>query len=225
MKVICFDLDDTLCKEIEYLKSAYKEIAQFAIHNKECSLQEEELSQKAYEVMLEAYKNGKNAFDELNLFLGLENLTNIYLNLYRNHQPNIFLLEDSKVTLTSLKEKGYILGLITDGRSIQQRNKIKALNLSTWIEEDNILISEEFGSEKPCEKNFIYFMEKYQEAEFTYVGDNIKKDFISANALGWNTICLLNDGNNIHKQEFEKFDFEYQPKHCITSITELINLI
>lgn len=224
MKVICFDLDDTLCKEIEYVKSAYKEIARFATQNNECSLLEDELSRKAYEVMLDAFKNGKNAFEELNLFLGLDNHTNIYLNLYRNHQPNIFLLEDSKATLSSLKEKGYILGLITDGRSIQQRNKIKALDLSTWIEEENIIISEEFGSEKPCEKNFIYFMEKYQEAEFTYIGDNIRKDFISANTLGWNTICLLNDGNNIHKQEFEKFGSEYQPKHRITSITELINL-
>jgi putative hydrolase of the HAD superfamily len=225
MKVICFDLDDTLCKEIEYLKSAYKEIAQFATQNKECSLEGKTLSQKAYEIMLRAYNNGKNAFEELNTFLGQQIPTSVYLNLYRNHRPNIFLLEDNKTTLSSLTAMGCTLGLITDGRSIQQRNKIIALDLLKWIEEENIIISEEFGSEKPCEKNFIYFMEKYQEAEFTYVGDNIKKDFISANALGWNTICLLNDGNNIHKQEFEKFDFEYQPKHCITSITELINLI
>ena len=27
MRVICFDLDDTLYKEIDYLKSAYREIA------------------------------------------------------------------------------------------------------------------------------------------------------------------------------------------------------
>lgn len=30
MKVVCFDLDDTLYKEIDYLKSAYREIASYA---------------------------------------------------------------------------------------------------------------------------------------------------------------------------------------------------
>ena len=30
--VICFDLDDTLYKEIDYLKSAYKEIAVWVGH-------------------------------------------------------------------------------------------------------------------------------------------------------------------------------------------------
>ena len=68
-------------------------------------------------------------------------------------------------------------------------------------------------------------MDKYPKAEFSYVGDNLKKDFVGANALGWQTVCLLDDGRNIHKQEFEKYGEEYQPKVKINTLLELVNLI
>ena len=31
MRVVCFDLDDTLYKEIDFLESAYKDIAEYAV--------------------------------------------------------------------------------------------------------------------------------------------------------------------------------------------------
>lgn len=226
MKVICFDLDDTLNKEIDYLKSAYKEIAQYAAAPcKGCSMREDVLAQKAYEAMLDAYHKGENAFEALNAFLGLQNPVREYLNIYRNHNPSIALSDEVENTLSALKEKGYVLGMITDGRSVQQRSKINALQLNRFFEADNVIISEEFGSEKPCEKNYRYFMDKYPKAEFSYVGDNPKKDFVGANALGWQTVCLLNDGRNIHKQEFEMYGEEYQPKLKISILSELLNLI
>ena len=67
MRVICFDLDDTLCKEIDYLKSAYREIAEHAAeHCRGCSDPVSVLAHKAYEAMFAAYQEGQNAFEELN---------------------------------------------------------------------------------------------------------------------------------------------------------------
>ena len=189
-KIVVFDLDDTLYKEIDYLESAYKEIADFVGHP--------ELSKQ----MVVWYKKGKNVFLELNKCLGIDNSIAEYLRIYRNHIPTIELSGGVEDTLNELKHRGYVLGLITDGRSISQRNKIKALSLERWFENENIIISEEFGSEKTEERNFRYFMEKYPDGEFTYVGDNPKKDFTVPNRLGWKTICLLNDGRNIHVQVF-----------------------
>jgi len=226
MKVICFDLDDTLSKEIDYLKSAYREIAQYAAAPcKGCSMTEVVLAQKAYETMLEAYRKGENAFEALNAFLGVQNPVSEYLGIYRNHNPEIALSDEVEEALTALKAKGCKLGLITDGRSVQQRSKVTALGLERFFDAVNIVISEEYGSEKPSAANYEYFMKRYPEAEFTYVGDNPKKDFVGANTLGWNTICLLDDGRNIHKQEFEKYGEEYQPKVKIVSIKELLETI
>ena len=124
MKVVCFDLDDTLYKEIEYLKSAYKEIAEYAAaHCYGCSDCVKILAIKAYNRMLEAYQGGLNAFEELNRFLGLELPISDYLYIYRNHRPMITLSSDVTHTLDVLTSNQVRVGLITDGRSIQQRNK------------------------------------------------------------------------------------------------------
>jgi putative hydrolase of the HAD superfamily len=111
--------------------------------------------------------------------------------------------------------------LVTDGRSNSQRNKIKALGLERWFEERNIIISEEFGSEKTDKRNFTYFMEKYPGRSYCYVGDNTQKDFLAPNGLGWNTVCLLDDGRNIHKQDFN-LEGSKLPKKCINDIRQLI---
>lgn len=226
MKVICFDLDDTLYKEIDYLKSAYREIACFAArHLNGCEDSVNTMASRAYEWMMNAYGNGGNSFEALNHFLGLDIPVVDYLSIYRKHKPNISLSEEVVHVLSVLKEQGIVLGLITDGRSIQQRHKIEALGLSAYFDDDNLVISEEFGSEKPSLGNYSYFIDKYPDChDFTYVGDNLKKDFIAPNYLGWRTVCLMDDGKNIHKQEWEKLDKTSSPQKKIDSLLELLDL-
>lgn len=211
-RVFIFDLDDTLYKEVDFLKSAYREIA------KRIGIPE------AYDIMLDNYRRGENAFqtviEECRLPYTVEDL----LAIYRNHVPEIALNETTVATLDSLKGKGVKMGLMTDGRTITQRNKIKVLGLSRWIGENDILISEEFGYGKPDIHCYEYFMNRYPEAVFSYVGDNLSKDFVTANRLGWTTICLLDDGRNIFKQDFD-IDESYLPKHKIFSINEVLSLI
>ena len=62
-------------------------------------------------------------------------------------------------------------------------------------------------------------MNRYPECQdFTYVGDNLKKDFIAPNALGWQTVCLKDDGRNIHRQEVEDLEEEMRPKRWIEGL-------
>lgn len=225
MRVICFDLDDTLYKEIDYLKSAYREIAAYAVEH--CHSRADSsyvLSGKAYDEMLMAYEKGNNAFNRLNEFLGIDLPVSEYLRIYRCHKLNLSLSDDVVSVLNSLKSSGCIIGLITDGRSIQQRNKIEALGLNQWIKDEDIVISEDFGCEKPSSANYEYFMRRYPESEnFMYVGDNLEKDFIAPNVLGWQTVCLKDDGRNIHKQNFDSVCSEAMPKIVIESFKELIH--
>ena len=226
MKVICFDLDDTLYKEIDYLMSAYREVAEYAAGQCTCCSDSVYfLAIKAYNRMLDAYHQGLNAFEELNKFLGLELPVSDYLYIYRHHKPKIALSEDVVQTLDALKAEGVHIGLITDGRSIQQRNKIEALGLGRWIENADIVISEEFGSEKPALPNYEYFMKHYPEChDFTYVGDNPRKDFIAPNALGWQTVCLKDDGRNIHRQRVDDIEERMMPKRWIERLKNLTTM-
>lgn len=205
--VIVFDLDDTLSKEILFLQSAYREIAQ------RLGLPQ------AYDTMLEAYHNGENAFKKVIGAYGLTCTVDALLNIYRMHVPHIQLTTDARQTLETLQGRA-TLGIISDGRSLQQRHKIHALGLPAYFEDKNIIISEEFGHQKPDPAAYLHFMDAYPKEEYIYVGDNTKKDFLAPNRLGWDTVCLLDDGTNIHPQDFS-LDTPFLPKRCITHLSKL----
>ena len=191
-KVVVFDLDDTLYKEIDYLKSAYSEIALWI---------ESTFNKKGvYPLILECYKQSENVFVSVNQYYELNVPIETYLRKYRTHIPYITLSDEIENVLSILFEQGCVIGLITDGRKITQWNKIKALKLERYINNVDCIISESFGYTKPSKEGYLYFQNKYPHAEYYYIGDNVKKDFVAPNRLGWTTICLKDDGRNIHKQ-------------------------
>lgn len=209
-KYVIFDLDDTLIYEINFLKSAYKEIANLITGD----------DNDLYEQMLEMYYQGSDVFSVLEQKYPDFN-KEFLLKTYRNHLPTLNLNEGADFILKFCKSKGYKLGLITDGRSVTQRNKLKSLKIENLF--DKIIISEEFGSSKPDERNFLIFQES-DINQYFYIADNVKKDFITPNKLGWTTICLLDKGENIHSQSFS-FDKEYLPKYQIENLQQLENIV
>ncbi|GGD10360.1 HAD family hydrolase [Hyunsoonleella pacifica] len=216
-KAVVFDLDDTLYKEIDYLKSAFKSISvklseEVGIH-----------SDLVYKNMLSLYYNDKDVFNSILKTYGSSFSVKDLILLYRNHLPEIRLSEGVLDLLEFLKSRGVYLGLLTDGRSMQQRNKIKVLKLNRFFSE--IIISEEFGSSKPDIKNYLYFMNKFSCDEFWYIGDNVKKDFISPNRLRWNTVRLMDNGVNIHKSKDGNIDQSYFAHYDVENLCEIRNII
>ena len=218
-KVVVFDLDDTLYKEIDFLKSAYRHIASLISNTKA-------LEEEMYQLMLEAYLNRENAFEtvvqeyRLRLFS-----VEWMLGVYRNHKPKIALDDDTKNTLDELKKNGVILGIVTDGRLVQQQNKIDSLGLSKYMDVNDIIVNEEEKRFKPDQRSFLYFMNEYGDAcDYWFIGDNTNKDFLAPNSHGWTTVCLLDDGRNIHKQCFD-IDSDYLPKYKVSKISGIRDLL
>ena len=154
-----------------------------------------------YDYMLRLYRDGDNAFkcaiEKYHLPVTIEQL----LEIYRTHKPHIALDDAARTTLATLMSRSIVLGLNED-----------------------ILVSEEFGCGKPDERCYRYFMDKRPNARHYYVGDNLSKDFVMANKLGWTTMCLLDDGRNIFKQDFT-IETQYLPKYKINTLKEILNLI
>ena len=223
-KVVIFDLDDTLYKEIDFLKSGYRKVAELVAKQYGCD------ARLIYDRLLRWYYNGDNAFACMNEEYGFSNPINEYLDIYRYHHPTITLSEETKDTLSKLKEDGAALGIITDGREITQKQKFEALGLEQWIPMDMIMINEDKKYFKPNHWSYDRMMlkcyKKYPDKDliFNYVGDNTEKDFIAPNELGWTSICLLDDGKNIHKQNFDH-DKLVLPRIKVTSFSEILNLI
>lgn len=208
-KTIVFDLDDTLIKEIDYLKSAFHEIANFVDCN-DINLFDQMLNW--YLVKQNVFENIQNRFSKINI----QDLKNIY----RYHFPDFDSNSKNRQLLIDLKQKKFKLGLISDGFSKTQRNKLKALAIEDLF--DLIIISEEFGSEKPNINNFEIF-HQFETQEYFYVADNVVKDFVTPNKLGWQTICLLDNGQNIHQQNFD-LELSYLPTIKIADLNEILIL-
>ncbi len=206
--VIVFDLDDTLYNEIEYLKSAYIQISKELEPNK---------WKRLYATLFSMYRNKLNAFEYItsNYDISVKYL----IELYRNHYPDILPFPGVVESLKKIKTIGGHVAVLTDGRSITQRNKISALGLNELI--DFIIISEEIGTEKPNKKNFLAIEKKFNANNYYYIGDNIKKDFISPNSLKWNSVCILDAGLNIHSNAYNYINNEHQPERFALAFKDL----
>ena len=208
---IVFDLDDTIFQEVDYLKSAYREIAQLVSPDQ---------ADNVYAEMFNRYKAGENVFAWLIIEYGssVEDLTvQKLIKLYRDHYPEITLAEDVHDFIIRLNTHSISFGLITDGRSMTQRNKLKALGIDQMF--SDLVISEEFGSEKPDERNYLYYEHKYQGSHLFYIGDNTGKDFIVPAKLGWTTICIKDRGMNIHPQDLDQVP---GPDYIVSTFKEIV---
>lgn len=205
-----FDLDDTLYYEIDYLTSAFRFIS--------TSVDPYDRD-KLFYIMLEIYKSGDNTFEYLIQKYPLKNLSlEKLLILYRNHQPDINPRKGVLEMLCKLRNKGAGTGVITNGRSITQRNKIRALGIEQYIEE--VIISEEFGREKPDPVIYEYLMNKNPGYQFYMFGDNPKIDFISARKFSWNCIGVRGE-RNINRKETTDLGKIFLPDQYIDEFSEI----
>ncbi len=204
-KVFVFDLDDTLYSERDFEKSGIKFVYDYL---------------KIDTIELNSILISRTNWIEQIVSQPSNNFTTeSILELYRNHTPKIELYTDAKIFLQKLTSLKIEMSLITDGRSVTQRTKLKALGIENIF--NKIIISDEVKSEKPSELNYKMVMNNVLSKEYVYIADNTQKDFITPNKLGWTTICLLDKGQNVHKQNFE-LSKEYLPKFRINSFEEII---
>ena len=188
MKVVLFDLDNTLYSEIEFVKSGFRAVARYLSSTYNFS------ADFLFTRMLDILRrNGRGkVFDSLIYDSGLcmEEDVKLLVYLYRSHRPDIYLYDDALPTLEHLRHLGMRLALVTDGMASVQRNKIAALSLESLF--DIIMCTDELGREcwKPSTVPYKIALELLQvsPSEAVYVGDDPVKDFLGPNSIGMLTI-------------------------------------
>lgn len=222
IKAVIFDLDDTLISEKEYIRSGFRQVS--INISKEYNLERDNV----YELLLEIFeKDSKNVFnrllDKLNISYEIDDIKKL-VDIYRGHKPEIKLYDDAKYILDTLYKKGIKLGIITDGYKITQRNKLEVLNIDNYFE--CIIVTDELGREfwKPHSRPYEIMRDKLNldYDEMVYVGDNVSKDFVTANKLGMNTIFINRIGGVYSGIEM---DDEYLANLEVFNLKELENLI
>lgn len=189
MKVIVFDMDDTLYDEFTFVKSGFHAVAHYLSPKLKVP------ANKLFNFMWEQLEtNGRGAiFDNVLIHYGkfTKKLAKKCVSVYRLHEPNIKLPEESLYCLNRLNS--FPLYLVTDGNKLVQYNKVKALGLNKWMK--HCFITHRYGikNAKPSPYCFnkIQELEGVQSGDIVYIGDNPHKDFVGIKPLGFRTIRVL----------------------------------
>jgi putative hydrolase of the HAD superfamily len=221
IKAVVFDLDDTLYPERAYAYSGFEAVAgQFADR-----LGDPAESAAAMRRLLDT-EHRMHVFNALLADRGFEQtgkLVSAMIDAYRGHRPVISLYEDADAALTRLRTR-HSLGIITDGRIIQQAAKIEALGLSPRV--DAIILTNELGPgfAKPHPRPFELMADRLSaaHAECVYVADNPAKDFVAPNALGWITVRITRPDGVYNDAPTAEGGV---PQHVISSLDELDGLV
>lgn len=124
-------------------------------------------------------------------------------------------------TLLELRDLGYRLGIITDGKAIKQWEKLIRLGIQHFF--DTVVISEYAGNEKPNEKIFRLALKniKCKAEEAMMVGDRLDKDISGANKIGMVTV-KISKGKYRDQKPRTKSE---EPAYLISNLKEILAVL
>lgn len=125
--------------------------------------------------------------------------------------------------LATLRAQGYQVGLLTNGKSYIQRNKIKLIGLEHSF--DKILAGEEMGIQKPAVHPFEEMARCLgcDPQQMVYVGDNPRNDIDAARRAGCIPIWVKTTGKDWDYPEYEKPYFEINDVLELPALLEQID--
>ncbi len=114
---------------------------------------------------------------------------------YFYYQTHLTISSAITEMLDMIKSSGCILGLITNGKSDHQRDKIYGMKLDRWFDEKYILASGDVGISKPNREIFLIAQEHWGliPEETWFIGDSLTHDVGGAASVGWHTIFMDKD--------------------------------
>ncbi len=194
MKVIVFDLDNTLIDR----QRAFTEMLKDRI---ELTLPEDKkhLKEQAIQDILMWDDNGtvsrsvsfKKYCDKYEVTcMTSEELSTYWTTISGSV---VYLFDDVIDVIAYLKEK-YRLAILTNGSPISQRRKLESTGILNMFELS--VVSGEVGIDKPDSRIFGVMCEKLNvnPEDCLYIGDNYANDILGARNAGWNAIYL----NRLH---------------------------
>ncbi len=189
IKVVIFDMDDTLYLERDFVLSGFRAVARWG----ETTLNIPYT--KGY-ALLKQYFVENIRGNTFNLWLNHFQQTNEALvprliEVYREHTPDITPLPEMADAVHHLSQYTK-LALLSDGYLAVQQRKFHALRLADYF--DCVVFSDQFGREnwKPSTIPYQHILDHFDipGQNAIYIGDNASKDFYGAHQLGLQTIHL-----------------------------------
>jgi putative hydrolase of the HAD superfamily len=185
---IFFDLDGTLL----HFTEEYDTVIENTLENVH-GYSSQKLVQSYSESFFRNFENFsenpyKKAFENLDIESNAEQLVST---LQQKELEICQLPNDGREVLNELQER-HTLGVLTNGVSKWQRNKLEHFDLSPYF--DSVVVSYDVGHHKPDEQIFRLAEKTVKGSEFLMVGDSPEDDIQGAENVGWKTEIYENSG-------------------------------
>lgn len=217
LRLVVFDLDDTLYPEREFAYGGFEAAARWLRRRLTCRFDPAARMREIF-----ASEDRRQVFDRVLTELGCDDVAAwvpLLVSEYRAHRPRISLPEESRRLLDSLKGR-VRLGLISDGPCQTQQNKADTLGISAWM--DWIVLTDRWGP--PYWKPHVRAFEEMERlsglagSACVYVGDNASKDFVGPRARGWQSVLVRRAGG---VYEARQPPVGGEPDHTVAELSEL----
>lgn len=221
VKLIVFDLDDTLTSEWQHAFSGYRAVAD-TLADELCAPFD------LVERMVHHYQAGDRSrvFNAVLDDLGRTDadvLVPRMIEIYRTHQADIELFPDADAALTRLRPS-YQLGVLSDGPVEKQGAKVDRLGLRECV--DHVVLTWQWGEaySKPHERGYRWLEEAcgVSGRACVYVGNDVAKDFVAPNRLGWRSVMVDRPENLMR---YHKPAPGGEPQHTIATLDALHALL
>lgn len=186
MRGIIFDLDDTLYRRADFVRSGFEATAQYVAE----SWRRER--QAVLETLLAAHADSRRGrefqavCEEHRLPLSV---VPVLIKVFRKHHPSLALNESVRHTLANLRHDDWRIAVLTNGAPGVQRRKVAALGLDPLV--DGVIYAEEHApGGKPDPAVFRVALETLHMTPHrcVCVGDDLLCDIEGARAVGIRTI-------------------------------------
>ena len=225
LKAVFFDIDDTLFDTSEFAMLARKAALNVMI---DAGLPL--TSTEAYDLLREIIaQKGSNYDRHFNVLtktvFGEEKPLLIALGMITYHNVKFALLRPfphTTSTLINLKSKGYRLGVISNGITIKQWEKLIRLGIHHFF--DEVVTSDEVGFEKPNGRIFELALNRMgcQGEMSVMIGNKFNEDIMGAVNAGMSAILVNSELTPEEKELIEKEKLDVK---VISNINELENIL
>lgn len=205
LRAIFFDIDDTLYSTSEFSELA-RSAAIDAMIAAGLNLSKDEIQEELEEVINEFTANYEHHFDKLLLRLprryykGINPAVIVAAGVMAYHETKstrLFPYEDAIEVLRLLSSKSdLLLGVITEGLSVKQAEKLVRMRLTQFLSPNAIFISNQIGISKPNPKIYQRACSdlNLKPSETMYVGDNPHYDIDPPSRIGMITVRMRRGG-------------------------------
>ena len=207
---ILFDIDDTLYDQVVPFGKAVKKVFPGFVGASDETL----FKRRAYhsEVSFRMNNNGQMTMQEMYRYRVQKTFAEFGLEVsdedamafqvaYEESQGQLELSSTMEQMLDDCKERGVILGIISNGPADHQMEKARTMQMSRWIPEEWTIVSGAVGILKPDVRIFRLTEERMgldpETMDIWYVGDSFPNDMVGAAGAGWKTIWLNRRGKSV----------------------------